>query len=44
MRGLADPFGRNPRMRTETEAGQSLRLGILSADGRRAAAGRGRAR
>ena len=35
--GLADPFGRNPRTRGAAEPDQSLRLGILYADGRRAA-------
>lgn len=37
--GLSDPFGRHSRMRGGTEPEQAIRLGILYANGRRAATG-----
>jgi hypothetical protein len=39
IHGLSDPFGRHPRRSRGAEPDQSLRLGILYADGRRAAIG-----
>ena len=44
MHGLADPFGRHPRSRGTTEPDESLRLGLLYADGRRVAIGGGHER